>query len=164
MVAVSAVVAALLLPIFGAVDSGPGSTFVPVLVTAAFVLFNRLFDFTATMLRGVGRFTFEAVLQSAGAVVFIVGASIVTIAGLGVTAVLAILAGKELVSAVIAYLAIREDLARPAWVLTGTTWRSLDHDRDQARRRERGPWHFGGGFGRRREATSESPPARWCCC
>ena len=102
-------VAALLLPIFGAVDSGPGSTFVPVLVTAAFVLFNRLFDFTATMLRGVGRFTFEAVLQSAGAVVFIVGASIVTIAGLGVTAVFAILAGKELVSAVIAYLAIRED-------------------------------------------------------
>ena len=125
VVAVSAVLAALLLPVFGAFDAGPGSSFVPVLVTSAYVLFNRLFDFTATMLRSVGRFTFEAVLQSIGAVVFIVGASAVTIADMGVTAVLAILAAKELVSAVIAYLALREDLVRPEGVPPNTSWRSL---------------------------------------
>ena len=45
---------------------------------------------------------------------FIVGASIVTWPGLGVTAVLAVLAAKELVSGVIAYLAIRADLEQPA--------------------------------------------------
>ena len=56
-----------LLPIFGAVDSGPGTTFVPVLLAAAYVLFNRFFDLTATLLRGVGRFSFEAILQSVGA-------------------------------------------------------------------------------------------------
>ncbi len=125
VVAVTAVGAALILPIFGALDSGPGSSFVPVMVTAAYVLFNRLFDFTATMLRGVGRFTFEAVLQSAGAVFFIVGGSIVTIAGLGVTAVLAVLATKEAVCGLIAYMAIREDIVRPEGYTPVTTWRSL---------------------------------------
>ena len=125
VVVVSALLAALLLPIFGLVDSGPGSSLVPVLVTATYVLFNRLFDFTATMLRGLGRFTFEAVLQAAGAIVFIVGASIVTIAGLGVTAVLAVLAGKELACGVIAYLAIRADLARVDDTPRPSLWRGL---------------------------------------
>jgi O-antigen/teichoic acid export membrane protein len=125
VVIVSAVLAALVLPVVGAVDSGPGSTFVPVLVTAAYVLFNRLFDFTATMLRGVGRFTFEALLQSAGAVFFIVGASMAVVADLGVTAVLAILATKELVSGLIAYAAIRGDLERPAGAPRRSDWRGL---------------------------------------
>jgi O-antigen/teichoic acid export membrane protein len=98
---------------------------VPVAVTAAYVLFNRIFDFTATMLRGVGRFTFEAVLQSAGAVFFLAGGSIAIIAGAGVTAVLSVLAFKELASAVIAYSAIRGDLTRATGRPTGTSWRSL---------------------------------------
>jgi O-antigen/teichoic acid export membrane protein len=123
VVIVSAILAALVLPVFGALDSGPGSSFVPVMVTAAYVLFNRLFDFTATMLRGLGRFEFEAILQSVGAVAFIVGASIVTIADMGVTAVLSVLAVKELVCGVIAYLAIRGDLTRER--TRRTSWRSL---------------------------------------
>ena len=125
VVVVSAVLAALVLPVVGAVDSGPGSTFVPVMVTAAYVLLNRLFDFIATMLRGVGRFTFEAVLQSAGAVYFIVGASIAVVADLGVTAVLAILASKELVSALIAYAALRGDLEQPPGTPRRSDWRGL---------------------------------------
>jgi O-antigen/teichoic acid export membrane protein len=125
VVVVSAALAALVLPVVGAIDSGPGSTFVPVLVTTAYVFFNRMFDFTATMLRGVGRFTFEAVLQSAGAVFFIVGASIAVVADLGVTAVLAVLAAKELVSGLIAYAAIRRDLEQPAHTPRRSDWRGL---------------------------------------
>jgi len=125
VVAVSAVVAALVLPLIGAVDSGPGSSFVPVLVTAAYVLFNRLFDFIATMLRGLGRFGLEAAIQSAGAVAFITGATATTVAGLGVTAVLSVLAAKELISGVVAYLAIRKDLERPPAAERRTGWRQL---------------------------------------
>jgi O-antigen/teichoic acid export membrane protein len=125
VVVVSAVLAALILPVIGAVDSGPGSTFVPVLMTAAYVLFNRLFDFTATMLRGLGRFTFEAVLQSVGAIYFIVLGSLAIIADMGVTAVLAVLASKELASGLIAYAAIRKDLRQPPGIPRQTDWRPL---------------------------------------
>jgi O-antigen/teichoic acid export membrane protein len=125
VVAVSAAIAALTLPLVGAVDSGPGSSFVPILLAAGFVLFNRFFDFTATMLRGIGRFTFEAALQAGGAAVFILGASITTAAGLGVTAVLAVLAAKELLSGLIAYAAIRGDLRLPEGRPRRVSWRQL---------------------------------------
>jgi O-antigen/teichoic acid export membrane protein len=125
VVLVSGALAALLLPIFGAFDSGPGTTFVPVLLAATYVLFNRFFDLTASLLRSVGRFSFEAILQSVGAVVFIVGSIAVTAAGWGVTAVLAVLCAKEAVSAVVSYVALREDLGhrRPASARGG--WRRL---------------------------------------
>ena len=125
VVVVSALIAALILPVIGALDSGPGSTIVPVLITAAYVVFNRLFDFTATMLRGVGRFTFEAVLQSVGAVYFIVGGTIAVAADLGVTVVLAILASKELGSALIAYAALRGDLQPTEDTPRRSDWRRL---------------------------------------
>ena len=96
-------IAALALPVVGAIDSGPGSSFVPVSLVAAYVLFNRFVDLTCTLLRGVGRFTFEAVLQSVGAAAFIAAAIATTAAGLGVTAVLAVLCVKEFVSAVVSY-------------------------------------------------------------
>ena len=116
VVLVSGALAALLLPIFGAFDSGPGTTFVPVLLAATYVLFNRFFDLTSSLLRSVGRFSFEAILQSVGAIAFIVGSIAVTAAGWGVTAVLAVLCAKEAVSAVISYVALREELGhrRPA--------------------------------------------------
>ncbi len=125
VVLVSGALAALALPIFGAVDSGPGTTFVPVLLAAAYVLFNRFFDLTATLLRGVGRFSFEAILQSVGAVAFIAGSIAVTAAGLGVSAVLAVLCAKEAVSGAVSYVALREDLGhrRPASERGG--WRRL---------------------------------------
>ena len=125
VVLVSGALAALALPVFGAVDSGPGTTFVPVLLAAAYVLFNRFFDLTATLLRGVGRFSFEAILQSVGAVAFIAGSIAVTAAGLGVSAVLAVLCAKEAVSGAVSYVALREDLGhrRPASERGG--WRRL---------------------------------------
>ncbi len=112
VVVVSGAVAALILPLFAAVDSGPGSTLVPALLVAAFVLFNRLFEFQATILRSLGRFNAEAAIQAAGAPVFIGGATAVTVAGLGVSAVLAVLCAKEAISALVAYLALRGDLRR----------------------------------------------------
>ena len=125
VVVVTAVIAALALPVVGAIDSGPGSSFVPVSLVAAYVLFNRFVDLTCTLLRGVGRFTFEAVLQSVGAAAFIAAAIATTAAGLGVTAVLAVLCVKEFVSAVVSYLALRGDLERREGARRHADWRRL---------------------------------------
>jgi O-antigen/teichoic acid export membrane protein len=124
VVLVSAAIAGLILPVFGAVDSGPGSTVVPVALAALYVLLNRVFDFVATLLRGIGRFGLEAALQAGGSAVFIAGAIATTAAGYGVTAVLAVLCVKELASAVIAYVAIRGDI-RASRGPKRTSWRRL---------------------------------------
>lgn len=124
VVVVSAGLAALLLPLFAAVDSGPGSTLLPALLIAAFVLFNRLFEFRATMLRALGRFNAEAAIQAGGAALFIAGGTAVTAAGLGVSAVLGVLCAKEALSALVTYLVLRKDLVRS----TGRSpvgWRQL---------------------------------------
>ena len=81
IVLVTAVLAAVLLAVFGAVDAGPGSTAVPVLLTALFVLVNRVLDLICQLLRGVGRFELEAGLQVANAVAFIGGSVAVIAAG-----------------------------------------------------------------------------------
>jgi O-antigen/teichoic acid export membrane protein len=124
VVVVSAGVAALALPPFAAVDSGPGSTLAPILLIAGFVLFNRLFEFQATMLRALGRFNTEAAIQAGGAPVFIAGAIAVTVAGLGVSAVLAVLCAKEALSALVASLALRGELPRSAGSST-VRWQQL---------------------------------------
>ena len=95
------------------------------LITAAFVLFNRLFDLIGQLLRGVGRFTFEATLQGVGAVAFIAGSIVVMAAGYGVTAVLAVLCAKELVSAVVGYIALRADIEHPDGVRPRSDWKRL---------------------------------------
>ena len=87
IVLVTAAVAAALLVVFGMVDAGPGSSAVPVLITALFVIFNRFFDLTCQLLRGVGRFEADAALQLANTVAFIAGSVGVIAAGYGVTAV-----------------------------------------------------------------------------
>jgi O-antigen/teichoic acid export membrane protein len=125
VVVVGAVLAGLLLLLFGAVDSGPGSSFLPVLIVAAFVLFNRLLDLIGQLLRGVGRFTFEATLQGVGAIAFIAGSIIVMAAGYGVTAVLAVLCAKELASGVVGYIALRADIEHPEGVRPRSDWRRL---------------------------------------
>jgi O-antigen/teichoic acid export membrane protein len=114
IVLISAALAALVIPILGAVDAGPGSTTIRMLLVAAFVVFNRVFDFEATTLRGLGRFNFEAALQLAGGLAFIAAATATTVAGLGVTAVLIVMCAKESLSAGIAYLGLRGDLRRSA--------------------------------------------------
>ena len=113
VVALSALAAGMVLPVFGAIDSGPGSTFVPVALTALFVVLNRTFDYVAASLRGVGRFNAVAVIEAIGAVVLLGGGIAVTVADLGVSAVLAVFCAKELGSAVIGYLLLRGDLDRP---------------------------------------------------
>ena len=125
IVLVSAVVAAVLLPIFGAFDAGPGSSFAPVMIAAAFVVFNRLLDLIGQLLRGVGRFEFEAALQLGGAVAFIAGAIVVTAAGYGATAVILVLCLKELVCCIVGLVAIRSDLGRPRGAHAGPRWRGL---------------------------------------
>ena len=112
IVVVAALVAALLLPLVAIADSGPGSTLLAGLLIAVFVLFNRLFEFQATTLRGVGQFNAEAAIQAGGGALFIAGATALTAAGYGVTAVLAMLCAKELISAVAAYALLRPDLRR----------------------------------------------------
>jgi O-antigen/teichoic acid export membrane protein len=119
----SAALAALVIPAVGAVDSGPGTTTVRVLLVAAFVLFNRFFDFEATTLRGLGRFNLEATLQLGGGLVFIAAATATTAAGLGVTTVLIIMCVKEALSGLIAYLALRSDLDRSA--VPAVRWTAL---------------------------------------
>ena len=124
VVLVAAVLAALFLPLVAVVDSGPGSTITAGVLIAAFVVFNRLFEFQATTLRGVGQFGAEAAIQAGGAALFISAATAVTAAGLGVIAVLAMLCAKELASAAAAYLVLRPDLKRSTGP-SGVGWREL---------------------------------------
>lgn len=95
---------------FLAVGSGPGVTVASVGAGAAFVLANRAFDLNATSLRALGRIEFEAGLQLANAFLFVVLASGVAVAGGGVALVLAVLAAKELASAAVAAVAMREEV------------------------------------------------------
>ena len=110
VVLVSGALAALALPIFGAVDSGPGTTFVAGAARRRLRPLQPLLRPHRHLLRGVGRFGFEAILQSVGALAFIAGSIAVTAGGLGVSAVLAVLCAKEAVSGAVSYVALREDL------------------------------------------------------
>jgi O-antigen/teichoic acid export membrane protein len=114
IVLVSAVAAAAVLVAFGAVDSGPGTSTVPVLIMALFIVFNRFFDLISQLLRGVGRFELEAALQLANAIGFIGGSVAVIAAGYGVTAVLAVFCLKELACCIAGWVAIRRDVRRAA--------------------------------------------------
>ena len=124
IVLVSAVLAGAVLCVFGFADAGPGSSAAPVLLAAGFVVANRLFDFTATTLRGLGRLQLEAVLQAAGAAVFIAAGVAAAAAGLGVGAIVGLLLVKELVSAVVAYAVLRPELGPPRRA-SGVDWRAL---------------------------------------
>lgn len=125
IVVVSSLAAAAVLPILGAVDSGPGESLAPVALTAAFVVFNRYFDLVGELLRGVGRFTLEALLQLGGAIAFIAGATALMVAGYGVTAVMAVFALKELGCCLVGYMAIRSDLRRRRGDARRSSWRGL---------------------------------------
>jgi O-antigen/teichoic acid export membrane protein len=128
IVLASALVAAILLITFGAVDSGPGTTTAPVLITALFVIFNRFFDLICQLLRGEGRFEVEAGLQSANAILFIGGSVAVIEAGYGVTEVIAVFCLKELVCCIAGWIAIRGDVRHAAAAgggLRGGDWRGL---------------------------------------
>jgi len=114
VVLVSAVLAAASLAVFGALDSGPGSTFGAVAVVTAFVLSNRVFDYAAVTLRSLGRFQFEAVLQASGTAVFLVLGVAVAAAGGGVALLMGALVAKEVVSTLIALVVLRPEIGRPS--------------------------------------------------
>jgi O-antigen/teichoic acid export membrane protein len=126
IVLVTAVAAAVLLAVFGAIDAGPGSTAVPVLLTALFVLANRVLDLICQLLRGVGRFELEAGLQVANAVAFIGGSVAVIAAGYGVTAVIAVFFLKELACLLAGWWAVRHEIGTgPPAHSRATGWRGL---------------------------------------
>jgi O-antigen/teichoic acid export membrane protein len=125
IVLVGAVVVAGLFVVFGAVDSGPGSTTAPVLITALFVVFNRFFDLISQLLRGVGRFELEAALQLANAFAFIGGSVAVIAAGYGVTAVMVVFCLKELVCCIAGWAAIRADVRQAGGARRAGNWRRL---------------------------------------
>lgn len=115
LVAAGMVFAAAAVLVFGLVDSGPGTSGWPLVLVTAFVAANTLFNFWATMLRSVGRFRTEALLQTAGAAVFIGAAVGLLEAGQGLTAVLAVLCAKEIGSAMIAFGLLRREVGAPMW-------------------------------------------------
>lgn len=125
VVVVSALAAAFVLNVVGAVDAGPGSSTGLLLLAGVFVVGNRLFDFAASSLRALGRFGFEAALQVGGAIAFIGGATAATAAGWGVASVLAVLCVKEALSFVVAYAVLRPDVAGSAATRGGVEWKPL---------------------------------------
>jgi O-antigen/teichoic acid export membrane protein len=125
VVGVSALAAGAFLNLFAVVDSGPGSSVGLIAIAGAFVVGNRLFDFTGAVLRALGRFNFEAGLQVVGTLFFIGGATATTAAGWGVSSVLGVLCLKEFVSFGVAYIALRGDIDRPVGLPTRGEWKPL---------------------------------------
>jgi O-antigen/teichoic acid export membrane protein len=113
VVGLGAVLGAGCVLVFGLVDSAPGSSGAALLLTCLFVGMNTLFNFAATTLRGVGRSVYEALLQGLGAAAFVgVGAAALALGG-GLATILALLLVKEVVSAALAFGALREDVGPP---------------------------------------------------
>ena len=120
----AAAAAALVMALVGAVDSGPGSTALPVALAGLFVITNRVLEFSSTLLRTTGRFELEAGLKVGSAVLFVAGSVAVAAAGLGLSALMAVLWLKELLTALLAYAVLKADVGaarRPQRAL----WRPL---------------------------------------
>jgi O-antigen/teichoic acid export membrane protein len=89
-----------------------------------FVVVNTVFNFAATTLRGVGKLVFEAILQGVGAVVFVAAGALALALDAGVVPLLAIMAGKEAISATVALVALRRAVGAPRRPSRGL-WRRL---------------------------------------
>ncbi len=116
LVVASALVGAIALLAFGLVDSGPGSSGWALALAAAFVFFNRLFGLGLDMLRALGRFGTEAIIETTGTVLLVAVATAVAAAGLGVSAVLAVFCAHAIGSALVCHLVLRRDVGPPARV------------------------------------------------
>jgi O-antigen/teichoic acid export membrane protein len=126
VVGLGAVLGAAAVLVFGLVDSAPGSSGAALLLICLFVAVNTLFNFAATTLRGVGRSVYEALLQGLGAAAFVGGAAVVLALGGGLVTILAVLVAKEVVSAALAFGALRGDVGSPRrWV--PRLWQRLLH-------------------------------------
>jgi O-antigen/teichoic acid export membrane protein len=108
-----AALAAAALGLFGIADAGPGTEGGTLLLAAAFVALNAVFNLHATLLRCVGRTGLEALLQVGGALLFLALGAAAAAGGQGVAAILSILCLKETASILVAWWALREDVG--AW-------------------------------------------------
>lgn len=124
VVAVGATITAAVTFAFGIFGSAPGSTAGLLLLVVGVVFANTCLNFVDTMLRGVGRFTAEAVLQLTSAVAFLVFAVGAAAAGLGVWAVLAVLLVKEALTGVVAFVLLRPSLGERIRAAAGA-WKPM---------------------------------------
>jgi O-antigen/teichoic acid export membrane protein len=115
---------ALAMLLFSLVAGGPDPSAELTLLAALFVAVNLVGSFVTTMLRGLGRFVAEAGLQLAGAGAFLAAGIAAAALGWGLTGVLAVLLGKEIVFAAVALLWLRPDVGAGRLGRT-TGWRRL---------------------------------------
>jgi len=113
-IGLGALVAAGTLALFGLVDSGPGSAGLLLALTALYAAANTFFNYLSAMLRGIGRFQLEAVLQLGGMVVAVGGGIVIMVNGGSITEVIGWFAFKEVLHVGVLYFVMRHELERPA--------------------------------------------------
>gem|GEM_PF-6966286 len=113
VVVATGILAALAMLAFALVAPGPGETLGVLLVACGYVVFNRLSNLGLDMLRAVGRIGTEAVIETAGTVLLIAGATAVAAGGLGVTAVLLVFMVHAISVAVVCHVVLRGEVGRP---------------------------------------------------
>ncbi|MGI8803853.1 MAG: lipopolysaccharide biosynthesis protein [Solirubrobacteraceae bacterium] len=113
VVAAGGAISAVAMFVFGALDSGPGTTALVLSVAGAYVLFNRTFGLGADMLRSLGRIGAEAAIEVAGTVLLVVAASVLVATRAGITAVLLAFVGQAVFGSLACYGALFRDVGPP---------------------------------------------------
>jgi len=113
-VALGALVAGGALAFFGLVDSGPGSAGTLLGLAAAYAAANTFFNYLSAILRGIGRFQLEAILQLGGMVVAVAGGIVIIATGGTVTGVVGWFALKEVLHVAVLYIVLRHEVKGPA--------------------------------------------------
>jgi O-antigen/teichoic acid export membrane protein len=112
-IALGALVAGGTLALFGLVDSGPGSAGTLLGLAAAYAAANTFFNYLSAILRGIGRFQLEAVLQLGGMIVAVAGGIVIIATGGTVTGVVGWFALKEVLHVAVLYLVLRHEVRAP---------------------------------------------------
>ncbi len=99
---------------FGLLESGPGVSVTSLAIAALWIVFNRLASLGLDMLRAVGRLGAEAVVETAGTVLLVLGAGVAAAAGLGVGAVLGAFAVHAAGVTITCHVLLRHDVRRVA--------------------------------------------------
>jgi O-antigen/teichoic acid export membrane protein len=110
------VLAAVGMLLFGLADDGPGTTASMLFAAGAFVVCNRLFWLGLDMLRALGRFRAEVLIETAGTLLLVGVATATVEAGLGVAAVLGVFAIHSLLGAVVCHALLRREIESPVAV------------------------------------------------
>lgn len=110
------ILAAVGMLLFGLLDTGPGTTMSMLLAASGFIVFNRLFWLGLDMLRALGRFRAEVLIETAGTLLLVAAATATVEGGLGVTAVLTVFAIHSLFGALVCRALLRREVASPVVV------------------------------------------------